>query len=91
MTFFNTINEVNPILAQYKEEAQAQEAVILRLFENGEKMTPLEVERRTGINHDSVKRAITCLTRKGKLVKLDEKVMEVRGKKNHLWILNENK
>lgn len=88
-SFFDTIKSTEPDLTKFESDAKSQEATILELFQKGGKYTPLAAERITGINHDSVKRAMTVLTNKGKLIKLgkEEMVMESRGKMNHRWEL----
>lgn len=88
--FFNIIGVKNPELAKYKADAKGQEKRIMKIFEDGNKYTPLAIERITGINHDSAKRAITCLTKQCKLIKLgkEEMILESKGKKNHQWVIN---
>jgi len=85
--WFNTISAPKPELKQFTKDAKGQEAVVLKVFESGEKLTALEVKRRTGLNQDSCKRAITVLKNKGKLLKLgkDEMVLEEYGKMNHRY------
>mgnify|MGYP007071596763 CR=1 len=86
-SFYNTIKETGITLQKSESDANSQENIILKVFESGEKFTPLAIERLTKINHDSVKRAITNLTNKGKLIKLgkEEMILESRGKMNHRW------
>lgn len=88
-SFFNTIGSKNPELSQYKKDAKFQEQRVLKLFNGGEKLTALEACRRTGLNHDSGKRAVTVLKNKGVLTKLakPEMVREEYGKMNHLFQL----
>jgi len=85
--WFNTISASKPELQQFTKDAKGQEAVVLKVFESGEKLTALEVKRRTGLNQDSCKRAITVLKNKGKLLKLgkDDMVLEEYGKMNHRY------
>lgn len=82
--FYNTIQATTK-LPEYESKALSQEQKVMKVFESGEKLTALEVRRRTGMNQDSCKRAITNLKKKGKLIKLEEMVMEEYGKPNHLW------
>ena len=86
-SFYNTIHLHAAELKQFKADAKGQEKIILKVFEGCEKLTPLEVERRTGINHDSCKRAITNLTTQNKLIKLgkEDMILEAKGKMNHRW------
>lgn len=88
-SWYNTIHSENPELAQYKKESKAQEQKVLKLFQGGEKMTALEVCRRSGLNHDAGKRATTVLKNKLVLTKLSkyEMVVEEFKKKNHLYQL----
>lgn len=88
-SFFNTIKSENPELATYQKQAKYQEQRVKKLFESGEKITALEACRRTGLNHDSGKRAVTNLKNKSILTKLSkfEMIREEFGKLNHVYQL----
>lgn len=83
--FFNTIKSEGEEKEKFEKEAKGQEAIVMKVFESGEKLTALAVTRKTGINQDSCKRSISVLKKAGKLVKLKEMTMEQYGKKNHYY------
>ena len=87
-TFYNTIQASEQELKEFKADAKSHQKIIMQVFESGEKLTALEVKRRTGINHDSCKRSINTLFKKKLILKLgkEDMVMEEFGKKNHRWV-----
>jgi len=88
-SFYNTIHSKGAELKQYKADAKGQEKKVLKLFQDGSKLSALEVCRRTGLNHDAGKRATSVLKNKNVLTKLSKKEMirEEFGKMNHLYQL----
>lgn len=88
--FFNTINLSGNELKVKEEKCNQQEQRILDIMKVGQPVTPLEVS----LFYDklyppapitSIRRAMTCLTKKGYLRKLDEMKIEAYGSKNHYW------
>lgn len=89
-SFHNTIDLVGDELEKENINCSKQEDRILKLFEG--KMSPFEVMEKynkiySAIPITSVRRAITNLTERGKLIKLDKEFKTGEyGKPNHLWI-----
>lgn len=78
-------------LPQRTEKAQSQEAVILDFFRSSPMgyYTPFEVMRHTGlVCINSVRRAMTNLTKRGLLRKTSVTVVSEFGHKNRTWKLN---
>ena len=75
--YYNTTNETNPELKQYREKAKTQDQAVLDLFENNPytAFTPSEVHRVFGpmTPITSIRRALTNLTNDGKLKKTNAK------------------
>lgn len=90
LNFFNTINLSGNELTVAKDNCNKQEQRILGIMKIGQPMTPFEVQLFYNSLYDeipitSVRRAITCLTKKGYLAKKDEMKIEMYGTKNHCW------
>lgn len=90
MSFFNTINLKGEELKVATQSCSKQEERILELMKNGIAKTPSEVWEKynktfSPVPITSIRRAMTCLTEKGKLEKLDEMKEGNYGKKNHKW------
>lgn len=88
--FFNSIGIEGKELSDAKKHNDLQDQRVLSLFRELGKMTPLQCAREYDKRYPaapftSVRRSITCLTKRDLLVKLDEKRNEVYGKVNHLW------
>lgn len=95
--YFNTTNETGPDLKRNEAHNESQNKRVLWTFRHCETAagyTPRQVHRRINnvlepnIDLSDVKRAITVLTKKGKLIKTDHKVIEEKGRPNFLWKLN---
>lgn len=91
LTFFNTIHLSGEPLKQAKIQASFQEGRILDLMEKGAEMTPCEVWEAynryyPNVPLTSIRRAMTCLTEKGLLIKGEKMREGIYGKLNHTWI-----
>lgn len=96
--FFNTNKESGETLTESKAKCNKQEENILKIFEyrkdydfkgnlSPEQIQNLYAEEHAPIPLTSVRRALTCLTKKGYLQKTDEMVKGNYGKKVHTWQL----
>ena len=89
--FFNTTNETNPDLTEYRQKALNQDERVLELFRARiqASYTPSEVLSaafdRTPIT--SVRRSMSNLTDEGRLVKTDGKREGIYGRPEHVWVL----
>ena len=85
--FFNTINLSGPPLQEAKEKAVYQEDVILQFFlDNPGLHTPSDVaDKFPNWPITSVRRAITNLTKNGKLIKTAIKQYGKYGQLNYCW------
>ena len=90
--FFNTINEKTPQLIKLKQNAQNQQNAILEVFQKYPKtpLSPPKILQLTNLNCPitSIRRAISNLTKQGKLSKTQIQEIGPYGVKNYLWILN---
>ena len=93
-TFFNTINLEDDSLKEAIENCNNQEKNVLSLMKDNEGYTPCEVHDLYTQRHDnsvpitSIRRAMTCLTKKGLLAKSTEKREGRFGKPNYIWQRN---
>ena len=90
LDFFNTINLKGEELKEAKESCNRQEERVYGLFVTYGSMTPAECLRFYNENYPEIpltscRRAITVLTERGKLEKLDEMKEGNFGKKNYMW------
>lgn len=90
MNYFNTTQETGATLNQYEAKATNQDETILNFFRKhpGKKFTPFEVQNRAFIDEPpitSVRRSITNLTNKGKLIRTEQKAGGRYGRSNYLW------
>ena len=85
--YYNTNKESGDTLGKSNNRALKQEDVILNVFFGSNKLTPEEVLRFSGLNVPltSIRRAITNLTKEGKLVKTDTMKKGSYGKMVHTW------
>lgn len=89
--FYNTISLEGQELRQAKENNLSKEERILDIFKKyGCPLTPFEIMDKynkmyADIPLSSCRRAITDLTSRGELIKLDEMKMGNYGCKNHTW------
>ena len=92
MPFFNTINEAGNALAESNKKINRQEDLIYSLFvQCNQPLSPSMVLNQSGLNCPitSIRRAMTCLTNSGKIVKTNRQVKGIYGKAEHLWKLPE--
>jgi len=83
MSFYNTINVSGQQLIDYEESAQTQEEQILKIFLRHSKVSFAWFEIKNILNEIpeiSIKRSITNLKTKGKLIKTTDKVTGSYGK-----------
>lgn len=89
-SFYKTIDAPVKEMVKYEHSAKSQEGRILKLFEDGIKRTALQVTEILNEDRVSVRRGITNLCHVdfgAKLIKLDEQIMERRGRNNHYYQL----
>lgn len=92
MTYFNTNNEVGPVLEESRKNTEEQEKIILNFFrDNAENVySPDMIWANlfsSPVPLTSIRRAITNLTNEGYLEKTTVMVMGSYGKRCHTWIL----
>ena len=101
MTYFNTTNESGATLKNNVAKAKSQEESILNIFRLQFRyfkykpeilgMTPVDVlDFFPKYPITSIRRALTNLTKQGKLIKTDEKRIGMYGRSEYVWKLNEN-
>lgn len=94
MAYFNTTNETDPKLGEFKEKARSQEASIMLHVDlitsrlRTSSWTPSELHAHTlqDAPLTSVRRAINMLTASGRLRKTDRFRIGRYGRKEHVWI-----
>ena len=87
--FYNTINEVSSVLVTSHSNTRTQEAIILDCFKSAkEPLSPSMVHFLTKLKCPitSIRRAMSDLSKDGKLVKLEQFTIGKFGKKEHLWM-----
>lgn len=90
MSYYNTTSEKGQELKESHRKARSQEELIYSYFLTcGKPLSPSMVLDKLNLNCPitSVRRAMTNLTLDEKIVKTDEKVEGLYGKKEHLWKL----
>ena len=90
MAFYQTIDQVGSALKESNKKASKQEDLIFALFQKrNEPLSPSMVLSQSGLNCPitSIRRAMTCLTNSGKIVKTDRQVRGMYNKPEHLWEL----
>jgi len=90
-SYFNTNKETGATLAASKKKAKSQEDIILAYARKnpGWIFSPSMVQNVVLSNAPltSIRRAITNLTKRGKLEKTNMQVMGIYGKKEYCWTL----
>ena len=90
--YYNTNDETGSELSRSRSNANTQEKIILELFQGSPNLmfSPFDVLELTDLNAPitSIRRALTDLTSKGKLVKSSIMKMGPYGKQVHCWKLN---
>lgn len=101
MSYFNTTNESGTTLNNNVAKAKSQEEEIINVF-IFEKGISIKKETNLGFSPSelydgletypitSIRRALTNLTKQGKLIKTDEKRIGMYGRSEYVWKLNEN-
>lgn len=92
-TFYNTINVKGEQLSLYQAKNSKQENEILAIFKEykEQSFTPFEIHTISNMYDvplTSIRRAITNLTKKGRLVKTSEQSEGLYGKLNYKWKFN---
>lgn len=88
--FYNTTNEQGKQLDIFVQKASKQEDEILVLMQRYKKLSPSDVSKYfKNYPLTSIRRALTNLTKKGKLIKTDEKKIGIYGKPEYFWSVNE--
>lgn len=101
MSYFNTTKESGTTLKNNVAKAKSQEEEILKQFrfdrihynsqfwENYDLgLSPSQIDLNAPIT--SIRRALTNLTKQGKLIKTNEKRIGMYGRSEYVWKLNEN-
>lgn len=102
MSYHNTTNESGTTLKNNfaKSKSQEEEIINVFIFEKG-----ISIKKETNLGFSpselydgletypitSIRRALTNLTKQGKLIKTDEKRIGMYGRSEYVWRLNENK
>lgn len=99
MSYFNTTNESGTTLNNNVAKAKSQEEEIFDFFKyvnsfNEFNSTPSELQmlnlKLKIYPITSIRRALTNLTKQGKLIKTNEKRIGMYGRSEYVWKLNEN-
>lgn len=90
--YFNTVNLNGTELERRIDKAKTQEEIILSFFElhPNEFFTPLAIHKRLFTPETpctSIRRAMSVLTKDGKLYKSSVKEIEMYGEPNYCWSL----
>jgi len=88
--WYNTTKEANKTALDARAKSQEEFIWMWFTLNSCIEATPFEVHRKCGLNSPitSIRRAITNLTKEGKLVKTDRKVIEKYGVSNYTWTVN---
>ena len=92
--FYNTLNLEGATLFDSEQKSVNQESIVLRIFRDERKdLTPFEVQKKLyemdrHYPITSIRRAITDLTKDGKLRKTTVKRKGEYGQDNYAWELN---
>lgn len=90
-SFYNTIRMSGADLFSANKQARTQEDIILQIFKESDgELTPFEVNDRLELNSlyypiTSIRRSITNLTKRGKLIKTEIKRQGEYGQINYTW------
>ena len=86
--YFNTVGERGKDLSTYRAKAEIQTEAILAAIAMRGKASPSQLAPAfPGVPLTSIRRAMTVLTQRGKLVKLDERVVGAYGRNEHVWAI----
>jgi len=91
LTYHNTTDVAGDTLTHYRRSAQTQNDTILSLFQIHRRLSPSQVSDHTDHHWPltSIRRAISDLTKEGRLQKTEVKVRGRYGKPEHVWQLIE--
>lgn len=94
-SFYNTIEASGQQLIDFEQKAQTQEELILSCFKQYNKidLIPDEVQDLCWLSETpitSIRRAITNLTKQGKLIKTTNQRKGRYGKMTYAWKINSN-
>lgn len=86
-SFYNTTNESGQQLEIFEQTAKNQEHQIMKIMQLYKKLSPSDVWKWYGksIPLTSVRRALTNLSKQGKLIKTDEKKKGIYGRDEYVW------
>lgn len=91
-SFHNTLQLNFDQQTELEKRAQSLEVIVLEFFKNNpdKKFTSFQVFNQISTTNPitSVRRAMSNLTKKGMLIKTDDKVVENYGVDNFLWTIN---
>jgi predicted HTH transcriptional regulator len=83
---YNTTKESGKQLEIFEQTAKNQESQILELMKLYKKLSPSDIEEKTdNLILTSIRRALTNLTKDGKLIKTSEKKKGIYGRDEYLW------
>jgi len=87
--FYNTTNESGDVLLKSYEDAKNQDGIVLGLFKKYGKLSPSRAYKLLDEKYPitSIRRSINTLCSNKLIVKTDEKIMGMYGKKEHIWYL----
>jgi predicted HTH transcriptional regulator len=86
MSYFNTTNESGKQLEIFEQTAKNQESQILELMKLYKKLSPSDVQKYfSNFPLTSVRRALTNLSKQGKLIKTDETKIGIYGRPEFIW------
>ena len=90
MSYYNTTQETGTELVLSHQKAKSQDDAIYQYFvSTGKALSPSMVLNELGLNCPitSVRRAMSNLTKQGKIFKTKQNTMGMYGKRECLWIL----
>jgi len=92
-SYYDTTNEPIQLRIEFEQKAKHQEKVIYALFNGAEQLSPSTVLKRAlyfrrlpaDTPLTSIRRAITNLTKQGRLRKTNVKVTGIYGRQEYCW------
>tara|TARA_R110000751_G_scaffold283213_1_gene386541 strand:- start:220 stop:558 length:339 start_codon:yes stop_codon:yes gene_type:complete len=93
-SYYNTNKEHGNEVIKSNEKAKSQEEAILKIFNIKDKLSASEAwaiyDNKGNTPITSIRRAITNLYNDGKLLKTNEKIIGIYGKKEHIYMVDRN-
>lgn len=85
--YFNTTHAIGDQLLEYHQKAEDQNDVVMAVMKVRRRMSPSMLVPYFPANTPltSIRRSMTVLTKRGLLIKLDEKVPGNFGRQEHVW------